>query len=74
VTNHDIAESTLFPPIDTCPGCRAHGLQAISAGDQVNFYCPLCDRCWHVDLGYVHEVDHAVDPIGHRGGAGATCR
>jgi hypothetical protein len=62
VTNHDIAESVLFPPFDICPGCRAQGLEAISAGDQVNFHCPLCDCCWHIDLGYVHQVDHAVYP------------
>jgi hypothetical protein len=62
MTNLDIAESVFFPPFDTCPGCRSQGLQAISAGDQVNFFCPVCYCRWHVDLGWVHRVDHAACP------------
>lgn len=57
MTSLDVGQSALFRPFDTCPGCRAVGLQAITAGDQANFLCSACDSRWHVDLGWVHRVD-----------------
>lgn len=60
--NPDVAESVLFTPFDTCPGCRAVGLRATAAGDQAYFCCPACHSCWHVDLGWVHLVDPAGCP------------
>jgi hypothetical protein len=38
----DSASSALFPPFDTCPACRATGLQPVAAGDQVIFSCSRC--------------------------------
>lgn len=62
MTDPDSAESVFFPPFDTCLGCRSRGLQAIAAGERVNFFCPACHCCWHVDLGWVHRVDPAACP------------
>lgn len=58
----DIAQPALFPPFDTCPGCRARGLQVVAVSDRASFLCRACCSCWHVDLGWVHRVDPAVCP------------
>ncbi len=57
MTSSDTADSVFFPPFDTCPGCRAAGLTVTAAGDQARFCCPACRACWHVDLGWVHQVE-----------------
>jgi len=56
MSSPDIAGSAFFPPFDTCPGCGATGLEAIPASDQTHFFCPGCDCCWHIDLGWAHRV------------------
>ena len=58
----DSASSALFPPFDTCPACRATGLQPVAAGDQVIFSCSRCQCYWHIDLGWVHQVRPAAGP------------
>lgn len=60
--HRDTARSVLFPPLDSCPGCRATGLQAQPAGDQTIFSCPACRSYWHVDLGWIHRVEPAKIP------------
>jgi hypothetical protein len=60
MTCNEIGESALFPPFDTCPGCRGRGLRVMAVLDQANFFCPACRSCWHVDLGWVHRVTPAA--------------
>ena len=50
-------DEALFPSFDTCPGCEAPSLRLVNAAGTVNFACAACGRCWHVELGWVHEVD-----------------
>jgi hypothetical protein len=62
MTRQHAARSVLFPPFDTCPGCRATGLRAQAAGDQAIFSCQACHSYWHADLGWIHRVDPATCP------------
>ena len=39
-----------------CPHCHADELQPVSTGERVNFFCPNCHRCWHMDLARLHTV------------------
>ena len=55
-------DETLFPAFDTCPSCENPSLHLVSTGQTVNFACAACGRCWHVELGWVHEVDPAQCP------------
>lgn len=50
-------ESPLFPPFDTCPGCDEVGLVPRRTKAGLAFQCPACSRCWHLDMGWVTEVD-----------------
>jgi hypothetical protein len=44
-------------PLEHCPSCSSTRLGAVSDGETVNFLCEDCDRCWRVELGYVHRVN-----------------
>jgi DNA-directed RNA polymerase subunit RPC12/RpoP len=46
--------------LDECPACGSARLALVSDGDEANFLCEGCGRCWHVNLGRVSRVD----PIG----------
>jgi hypothetical protein len=49
-------------PLDHCPSCNSWQLQpvvAIEAGT-VQFLCGSCNRCWHVELGFVSRVNPTV--------------
>jgi hypothetical protein len=50
------------PPLQECPNCGAPELEAVSDGELTNFFCPQCATCWHVELGYVHQVDVTTCP------------
>jgi formate dehydrogenase maturation protein FdhE len=45
-------------PLDRCPACGSAQLQAVTDIDEegVRFLCGTCDRCWHVELGFVQRV------------------
>jgi hypothetical protein len=45
----------------TCPGC-AGAIIATSDGEDTNFFCPSCGRCWHVEMGFVSSVDPGTCP------------
>ncbi|MGH9038361.1 MAG: hypothetical protein ACRD0O_21610 [Acidimicrobiia bacterium] len=30
--------------------------------EATNFLCRSCNRCWHVTLGWVHQVDRGTCP------------
>ena len=50
---------TLFQrPLDSCPECGSSQLEPVVDLDaeEVHFLCAGCDRCWHVELGYVRRV------------------
>jgi hypothetical protein len=46
-----------WTPIDSCPGCGAIDLRRVFDGELMNFLCPRCLSCWHVELGFIHKVD-----------------
>ena len=45
-------------PLARCPKCGSGRLEPIVDFDQegVRFLYGSCDRCWHVELGYVQRV------------------
>jgi hypothetical protein len=47
----------LASPLQACPTCGSQRLVAVRDGNETNFVCEDCTRCWHVELGYVHRVD-----------------
>jgi len=44
-------------PLEACPACGAGGLEAVSDGETVNFWCRACGRCWHLTMGRAVRVD-----------------
>ena len=46
-------------PLDRCPTCGSWQLRAVTHDEGVRFLCGSCDRCWHVELGFVHLLFHA---------------
>ena len=53
---------TGWMPIDACPECGAVELHPVFDGELMNFLCPLCMSCWHVELGFVHKVNPETCP------------
>ena len=51
-----------WKPIDACPQCGAVELHAVFDGELMNFLCPLCMSCWHVELGFVHRINPGSCP------------
>ena len=49
-------------PIDACPGCGAVELHPVYDGELLNFFCPLCVSCWHVELGFIHRIPPETCP------------
>lgn len=47
-------------PIGACPACGGHEFLAVDNGQETNFYCPSCERCWHYSMGWVSRAD----PVG----------
>jgi formate dehydrogenase maturation protein FdhE len=49
-------------PLASCPACKSARLEPIVdfAEEGVRFLCSTCDRCWHVELGYVQRVQPAT--------------
>ena len=43
------------PPLSQCPACGSRELKPVveEATDEVHFSCGRCERCWHVELGFV---------------------
>ena len=50
-----------FGPFDTCPECLGP-VTPVPTYDHVNFYCPDCNACWHVSMGYLRRFDPATCP------------
>jgi hypothetical protein len=48
--------------IDRCPRCAGEMLYMVFDGEHTNFLCRTCNRCWHVDRGWVQEVDRTTCP------------
>ena len=49
-------------PLARCPRCHGLALRAVNDGEQVNFLCLECARCWHVELGWVRRVSPHTCP------------
>lgn len=48
--------------LDACPACDGAAITLVSDGEDTNFLCADCGRCWHVELGRVHRVDPVTCP------------
>lgn len=48
--------------VGPCPECRNGTLEAVSDGDQTNFLCVNCGRCWHPEMAWVSRVDPVTCP------------
>ena len=48
--------------IDRCPRCAGELLYTVFDGENTNFLCRSCNRCWHATGGWVHEVNRATCP------------
>lgn len=55
----EVGFSTLTT-LSRCPECHYADLEVILDGTGVNFYCPACSRCWHLELNRVIRVDPAT--------------
>ncbi len=49
-------------PIGACPACGSREFLPVDNGQEVNFFCPECERCWHYSLGWVSRADPVVCP------------
>lgn len=49
----------LDPSVDRCPECGSVNLDPVAEADgtEVHFLCTDCDRCWTVELGFVHRMN-----------------
>jgi hypothetical protein len=43
--------------LERCPACGDDRLVAVIDDDEGNLLCTLCERCWHVELGRVSQVN-----------------
>ena len=53
-------EDHLFArPLRECPACGSDLLEPVveAQGGDVHFFCRACDRCWRIELGYIHRVN-----------------
>lgn len=68
ITEPSISSSTAsgwrpdWTPIDTCPGCGAVELGRVFDGALMNFLCPRCMSCWHVELGFIYRINPQTCP------------
>ncbi len=49
-------------PIGACPVCAGTAFLAIDNGQETNFLCPACERCWHYSMGWVSRADPVACP------------
>jgi hypothetical protein len=56
--SHGHEPTIIRRPLARCPKCGSGRLEPIVDFDRegVRFLCGGCDRCWHVELGYVQRV------------------
>ncbi|HET6877752.1 MAG TPA: hypothetical protein VFH38_09510 [Jatrophihabitans sp.] len=47
----------VFRPPKACPECGTPGLLATDAAGRANFFCAACERCWHLEMGWLSLVD-----------------
>ncbi len=52
-----VTRSAAQGPLAECPTCGSTRLVAVNTGDETNFLCEGCGRCWHVGMGRVSRVD-----------------
>lgn len=45
-----------------CPACGGTDMEAVTDGEDTNFLCLACWRCWHVELGWASRVDADTCP------------
>lgn len=54
--------NTGWKPLDACPACGAIEFHPVYDGELINFFCPLCASCWHVELGFIHRIPPETCP------------
>ena len=53
----DLATRSPNDFFEQCQTCGSNRIRIVSDGDETNFLCEGCGRCWHVDFGRVSRVD-----------------
>jgi hypothetical protein len=56
---------TAAPPIgwgiwrvpERCPGCAAESLYTVFDGENTNYLCRTCSRCWYLGAGWFQRVN-----------------
>ncbi len=48
--------------LGVCPACGGREFVPVEDGDETNFFCPSCERCWHYSLGWISRADPAACP------------
>jgi transposase-like protein len=45
-------------PLAQCPACSSERLELVvdDEAEEVHFMCSDCGRCFHVELGFAHEL------------------
>ena len=49
-------------PLGSCPSCDGTEFLAVDNGEETNFWCSTCGRCWHLSLGWISLVEPATCP------------
>ena len=49
-------------PFEACPECGSSRLKAVFDGDETNFFCESCGRCWFVTMGWTTRVVPSTCP------------
>jgi hypothetical protein len=49
-------------PLGACPACGGTEFVVVDNGEEANFLCSTCDRCWHHSMGWVSRSDPAACP------------
>ena len=58
----ELQQSKLRRPLARCPVCASANLEPVVEldVDDVHFLCADCNRCWHVELGFVQRLSPAA--------------
>lgn len=59
MTEHSVSELEhhLFErPLPGCPSCASTDLVPITSDGYIDYLCPHCSECWHVELGAFWRV------------------
>jgi hypothetical protein len=47
---------------ERCPGCAAEQLYSVFDGENTNFLCRACSRCWYLGMGWLQQINPLTCP------------